>query len=134
MITFGICVAYFSMGLKSPARWPLFIAALASFGVAGFPCSEGCPGPETVTDIGHAIAAGTFYAALSLAPVLHERTPLTTIVSTAAALALITHVTGLGPNGLLQRVGLTIGDAWIIATAISMAKEHSDAPVSSNKR
>jgi hypothetical protein len=38
-------------------------------------------------------------------------------------------------HGLLQRIGLTIGDAWIIASAITMMRENSSTarPAASDK-
>ena len=44
----------------------------------------------------------------------------------ASAVSLIATVAGPA-HGLFQRVGLTIGDAWIVATALSMTSRDPHA-------
>ena len=124
MVTFGGACLAFAPCLRHPASISLRVAGAASLGVAAFPCTEGCPGPGTVTDVGHTIAAGVHYVAFVLTPVLHERRPVDVAVAALAGAALLAHGTGIEPNGALQRAGLTILDAWLFATAFRTIRRH----------
>src|SRR5688500_6922534 len=53
MVTFGGACLLFAPRLNRPASSVLSVAGVASLVVAAFPCTEGCPGPGTVTDAGH---------------------------------------------------------------------------------
>lgn len=117
MISFGVGCVLFAPQLSPRARTALTVAGLASWGVAAFPCTEGCGGSE-FTDRAHGVAAGILYLALTLAPVLHSRRPSSVFTSVVAGIALTMHVAGIGPGGMLQRIGLTTNDAWIVATAL----------------
>ena len=121
MIVFTAGCAALAPMLKPKARIALTTTAVASLGVTAFPCTEGCPGPETFTDTAHIVSAGLLYVALSATPVLQERTPYAVATTAIAGVALALHVTGLGPNGLSQRVGLTTNDLWLVVTALRLA-------------
>ena len=123
MVTFGGACLAFAPRLRRPAATSLTIAGLASFGVAAFPCTEGCPGPSTPTDVGHSVSAGIHYVAFALTPLLHERKPLDVALAVLGGAALLAHGTGIEPNGLWQRVGLTLLDAWMIAAAAKLLRE-----------
>jgi hypothetical membrane protein len=119
MVTFGFSVIVFGRMLPKPAALLALVAGLASLAVAAFPCTEGCPGSGSFTDIAHVIAAATHYVALVGMALLASRTPGARIVVLGAGVALLLHGTGIGSNGALQRLGLTTLDAWMIATATS---------------
>lgn len=135
MIAFGIATLIFArgpVGDTSPStRWFLVIAGFSSFAVAAFPCTAGCPGlGSTAVDTAHVIAAGVHYVALTNAPLSiwaarrSERgyPRFCLIVGGAAGIALFCQAVGLGPNGLMQRIGLTLNDAWMIATAVMLSR------------
>lgn len=77
----------------------------------------------------HALAAGSGYAALALVPLsaagrLHRagrRRAATAAVATGSAVAacLVASVAGLPGTGAWQRAGLTLGDTWLVVTAIA---------------
>ena len=117
MVVFGIGCLLFAGLLRKPAAISMTVAGLASFGVAAFPCTEGCPGFGSFTDTAHILFAGLHYTAFGLTPALQSRRPGVLVLGGLAGVALLIHATGLGPNGLFQRIGLTTLDAWMIATA-----------------
>ncbi len=100
---------------------------VATLGVAAF--SLGTP---TSGDI-HGVFAGLAYASLAATPIAasaalrrsgHDKLARTSI-STGIVIGAALVASVLGPahvHGLLQRIGLTIGDAWIIASAVSMMR------------
>lgn len=123
MVAFGIGAIAFAPRLGGRATVALFLAGVASFSVAAFPCTEGCPGNGSFTDVAHVIAAGAFYIAFVATALLVEpRRTSDVVTAVVAAVALALHASGLGPNGLLQRVGLTLLDAWLFVTALSHAR------------
>jgi hypothetical membrane protein len=130
-LVFGAALPTYAIALRDalPGHAWKFAAAngVATLGVATF--SLGTP---TSGDI-HGVFAGLAYASLAATPIAasaalrragHDklaRTSISTgIVIGAALLASVvgpTHV-----HGLLQRIGLTIGDVWIIASAVAMMR------------
>jgi hypothetical membrane protein len=118
MVTFGVAVIVFGRSLPRRAAWLAVVAGVASLAVAAFPCTEGCPGGGSFTDVAHVLAAGVHYVALVGMALLASRSPVVRVVVLGAGTALLLHGSGIGPNGALQRLGLTTLDAWMIARAI----------------
>ena len=122
---FGVGMAAFAGGLRPSLPGPAWVAALAAgactVGVAAVPLDAG-------RDDLHGLLAGLGYTALVAVPVLAAR-PLArfdgreavaaTIVATVAAACLVASVT-TGPDGMLQRLGLTAVDAWLAVTAVRL--------------
>jgi hypothetical membrane protein len=137
-LVFGAALPTYAIALRQSLAghaWKFAAAnGVATLGVAAF--SLGTP---TSGDI-HGAFAGVAYATLAATPLAASvvlgrrgnaalaRTSIATGVACAAALL----ASVIGPDqihGLLQRIGLTIGDAWIIASAISiMLTSDDDAP------
>lgn len=117
-VAFGIGVPLFGLALKrqgSPA-WPAAVATgLATLGVAATPLET-----SKAVDLLHGAFATIGYATLAATPWLGGgRGSKVLAVLSGTALA----ATVLGPyHGLLQRVGLTIGDAWIAAQAVRLMR------------
>lgn len=141
MISFGIATLIFARGpagdTTPTTRWFLVAAGFSSFAVAAFPCTAGCPGVgSTAVDTAHVIAAGVHYVALTSAPLSiwaarhHERgyPRFCLILGGAAGVALISQAMGIGPNGLMQRIGLSLNDAWMIATAVMLSRRGLPTP------
>lgn len=138
-LVFGAALPTYAIELRSSLPGPAwrFAAAngVATLGVAAF--SLGTP---TAGDI-HATFAGLAYASLAATPIVASAALLrrggqrdkalarTSIaIGLACAAALVTSV--VGPDhvhGLWQRIGLTIGDVWIIVSAISMLLDNERA-------
>lgn len=106
------------------------LAGAAALGIVAFPCSPGCPGPGLATDDGHVLAAGTNYASFALAALSttvtfrrrHEAATgylaLSLSLALVGAAGLAAQAVGAPHDGLLQRVGLTSLDVWMVATAL----------------
>ena len=121
-VVFGLSMVAFSRFVRDAiGTFPaLSVAAtgLATLGVAATPLDTGVDGLHGVfAFFGYATLAA---APLLAAPALRGRWRLGSVIAgglTAASLA----ATVLGPaNGLFQRTGLTIGDAWLAAVALGM--------------
>ena len=127
-VTFGVCLPAFGWALRSTVPGPAWIAAtstgLATLAVAATPLDRSEP-----VDLLHGLSAAAGYITLAATPLLaasplvamgHRRLAQAGVAASAtAALALALSVTSL-PTGLFQRIGLTAGDAWIIAAALAM--------------
>jgi hypothetical membrane protein len=122
LVAFGIGVPLFGLALRRACPGPAWAAAVATgvatLGVAAFPLGDG---PDTA----HAVAAGLGYATLAAVPLLaapsmRGRARYVSVAAGAvSALALAATTLGAAP-GLWQRIGLTVGDGWIVATAWRM--------------
>ena len=135
-VVFGLAVPCFGLALRSaldgPA-WTMAVATgLATLGVAAFPL-DGWAG-----DAPHDIAAGVGYVTLALTPLLaagplarvgHRRAAVASRLVGAAALAALALTPLADRSGLLQRLGLTLGDAWLVgAAAALLARRYGRQP------
>jgi len=129
-VTFGLALPVYAWALRSTVPGRAWITAtatgLSTLAVAAAPLDRS----DTVDRL-HGIFAGIGYLTLAATPLLaappllamgHRRLARSGIaagITSAIALALTT--TGL-PTGLFQRVGLTVSDAWIVATALAIRR------------
>jgi hypothetical membrane protein len=135
-LIFGAALPAYAVALRQSLHghaWKFAAAnGVATFGVAAF--SLGTP---TSGDI-HGAFAGLTYASLAATPIAagvvlrqrgHKALARTSIATgLVCAAALVASVAGPDHvHGLLQRIGLTIGDAWIIASAITMMRDSDTA-------
>ena len=123
-LVFGAGMVGFAAGLRSAVDGPAWLAALAAgcctAGVAAVPLDGGHDGL-------HGALAGAGYVALAAVPLLVARSwprgrRVAVATAIAAGLALTASVAVDGPNGLLQRLGLTLLDVWVATTAVRMAR------------
>ena len=131
---FGAGMAAFAGGLRSSLAGRAWVAALAAgactAGVAAVPLDGGRDGL-------HGLLAGLGYAAVVAVPACAAR-PLAragrgeaaaaTVVATVGAACLLASATTSGPDGLLQRLGLTLVDAWLAVTAVRLWRRSSSPP------
>lgn len=109
---------------STPTAIAALTSAVATVGIAALPL-EGPGGGAP-----HAAAAGVAYAALAATPLLGglalrragRRTAGTWSFVAAAVTGSALAASALAPthHGLLQRTGLTTGDAWLIASALGV--------------
>jgi hypothetical membrane protein len=118
MAVFGVGALLFAPLLRRHAALAISIAGLASLGVAAFPCSAGCPRDGTTIDLVHAGFAALFYISFTATPVLQSRTPYALAISIVAAVSLSLHGLSIA-NGLMQRIGVTTLDLWLIYTGVT---------------
>lgn len=123
-LVFGAGMAGFAAGLRSAHDGPGWVAALAAGGctaaVAAVPLDGGHDGL-------HGALAGAGYVALVAVPLLMARTldrgrGVAVATAALAGAFLAASVAVEGPNGLLQRLGLTLLDVWVATTALRMAR------------
>jgi len=137
-VAFGVGVSLLAIELRSTLRGPAWTAALATalatLGVAAFPL--GSPTRDAV----HGVFASIGYITLAALPLLAARALARdgrngwarASVAVAAVSAACLAATTLGPlHGLFQRAGLSVADAWIVATALSLRRTDSRIPATS---
>jgi hypothetical membrane protein len=127
-IVFGVGVIAFGLALRATLPGPAWIAAVATatctLGVAATPLG-GWSG-----DAAHAACAGAGYVSLVALPLLaaaqFHRGGRVIATRASIAIGLVAGVclvaSTLGPaHGLWQRLGLTVGDVWIVTVAALIA-------------
>ena len=127
-LTFGVLMPLWAPTLArelgTPSLRPVVtVAGLATAAVAALPLTRDAGGTQ---DLLHGLAAGTGYVAMALtglvaAPALHRRgwtaaAAASVAVSVVAASSLVATLFVDGAGGL-QRLGLTVVDAWHVAVA-----------------
>jgi hypothetical membrane protein len=129
-VAYGVGLLIYSPALRAALPgWSWVTAAatgLATLGVAAAPLGRSSRG-DTV----HGLFAGAGYITLALTPLLaagplrRAGRPvgacLSIAVGAAAGIALLA-TTATDLNGLFQRIGLTIVDVWIVATAVEILR------------
>lgn len=122
---------------QSPLKvaWPaVVINALSTVAVAALPLDH-----SSTVDGFHGAAATVGYISLACVPLLAARPLRDSGRTRAAAASLVTGVAiaaclaatpFVDANGLTQRLGLTIGDAWLITAGIAIATDRIGAATS----
>ena len=124
-VVFGVAVPAYAVALRSVAGRGASLAAtatgLATLAVAALPLDR-----SPTVDRWHGVAAGVGYLALAATPLL-AAAPLRRkgwrgladagLVAGASSLVALGLSTTSLPTGLMQRLGLTITDVWIVASA-----------------
>ena len=130
-VAYSAGVAAFSSSLRDGesrhASRALAANAVATLGVAAFPLGA------SYGDNPHAVAAGIAYATLAATPLLAARDlrrsgarrAAVASVATSAAIAmpLVASTVFDRHVGLAQRLGLTIGDTWIVLAAVRSLRQ-----------
>ncbi|MDQ6727046.1 MAG: DUF998 domain-containing protein [Actinomycetota bacterium] len=130
LVTLGAGMVLYSGALRTHlddgSAW---VAALANgaftLAVAAVPLGSG-------HDVVHGVAAGLGYATLAAIPVLATHGPdrlrpttawaaVSTAAGVVSAVCLALTLAG-ARSGLFQRLGLTAGQAWVVASAVSLAR------------
>ncbi len=129
MVTFGIALPIYSFALRSTVTGRAWVSAaatgIATLAVAATPLDRS----DTIDQL-HGLFATVGYVTLAATPLLaarplahagHRRLARFGIAAgTTSAIALALTPTSL-PTGLFQRLGLTVSDAWVVATALAIA-------------
>lgn len=128
-VAFGIGVPLFAVALRDALPGPAWATAmatgLATLGVAALPL-DGWAG-----DTAHGVAAGIAYVTLAATPLLaagplarlgRRRAAVGSRILGVASLACLGATTLDDRAGLLQRLGLTLGDIWLVAAAVGILR------------
>lgn len=130
LVAYAAGLAAGAVALRAAVPGPAWVASAvnsaATLGVALTPLEH-----SAALDAAHAATATTGYVSLALTPLLASR-PLAAAghrraaaasVATGAAIGACLAATALTDDpGLLQRVGLTTGDAWLVAAGAALAR------------
>ncbi len=131
--TFAFGVVAFATALASrrpgPAAIAGFVTAVATLGVAAFPVGDG------LADQLHGLSAVVGYAGLAALPTLDALRPGTGhrwrvySLATAVLAGGFLIATAVAPHpGVWQRLGLGVGDLWIVVAAAGIVSGPSAAP------
>jgi hypothetical membrane protein len=127
LVCYGIALR---RDLPGSAGWLGIGTGLATFGVALFPLGHPTSGAI------HAGFAVLGYIGLSALPLVAARrlrlqgrtttARLATVAGAVSAAFLLASVVGGPGHGLTQRIGLTVGDAWVGVTAFNLIRHRAD--------
>jgi hypothetical membrane protein len=142
-VVLGAAVPAYGLALRDALPGPAWRFALvhgvATLGVAAF--ALGTPTSGKI----HGAFAGVAYATLAAVPIaasvslrrrggrgLARASMVTGIVCAAALVASVAGPTSV--HGLLQRIGLTIGDAWLMTSAVALLTQPAAQPATQPDR
>ncbi|HET7718631.1 MAG TPA: DUF998 domain-containing protein [Acidimicrobiales bacterium] len=73
-------------------------------------------------DAAHGVAAALGYATLAAIPAVVGRRPLSIAIGLVSALCLLLTVLTDDRDGLFQRLGLTVAQAWVVLSALALVR------------
>ena len=127
-ITFGVALPIYARALRATVAGPAWIAAtatgLATLAIAATPLDR-----SPAVDRLHGVAATIGYITLAATPLLaaaplrrtgHTRLATGGLVAAATSAVALALTVAPTPTGLFQRIGLTAGDIWIVASAVTI--------------
>ena len=120
LVVLGAGMVLYGLAVRPARWWPLpVVNGLATLAVAALPLGGDY-------DTAHGVAAAAGYVTLSAIPMaLASRGGR--LWGVACALCLLASVL-VARDGLFQRLGLTMGHAWVVASAVSLVR----SPMSSS--
>lgn len=127
-VVFAIGMCFYAWALRSGPAGPAWVTAatsgIATIGVATFPLHH-----SASVDRLHGVFAGTGYVTLAATALLsaaylsrlgvHSWAGVAGVAGGVCAISLALTLVG-SYEGLFQRVGLTAGDVWVVASAIAL--------------
>jgi hypothetical protein len=136
-VVFGIGVPLYGLALRDALEGPAWASAVATgvatLGVAALPLDH-----SSTMDLAHGAAASIGYVTLAGVPLLastalhrngFRRSAAASFLAGAVCGASLVATLAGTNHGLYQRIGLTVGDAWIVASALwlSSARDRRSA-------
>jgi hypothetical protein len=114
LVALGTGMVLYGLALRPRRWWPVPVAnGLATFAVAALPLGG-------TVDTAHGVAAAVGYVTLAAIPAARG-TRLPVLVGLACGACLVASVL-VARDGLFQRLGLTIGHLWVVATAVGLLR------------
>ena len=115
LVALGAGMGLYGLALRPRPAWVLPVVnggitmAVAAFALGG------------KADAAHGIFAGLGYATLAAIPVVVGRRPLAVTVGLVSGLCLLLTAV-VERDGLFQRLGLTVAQAWIVVNALGLLR------------
>jgi len=104
------------LGRQPGPGWLLPVAnGVATVAVAALPLGGR-------NDGAHGVAATLGYITLAAVPAVVGRRPLSMAIGLVSALCLVLTVLADDRDGLFQRLGLTIAQAWVVVSALALLR------------
>ena len=114
LVVLGAGMVLYGLALRPHRWWPLPVAnGLATLAVAALPLGG-------TVDTAHGVAAALGYVTLAAIP-MARGSRQSVLVGLACGACLLASVV-VARDGLLQRVGLTMGHLWVVATAVGLVR------------
>lgn len=137
-LAFGVGLPLYAVALRRVVAGPAWITAavtgLATLAVAATPLDR-----SVQVDRWHGVFAGIGYVTLAATPLLAARSlrvqghralaDAGVAAGAVSAVALLLTLTNL-PTGAFQRLGLTVTDLWVVASALAIATGRLAGPAS----
>ncbi|MEO6988738.1 MAG: DUF998 domain-containing protein [Aquihabitans sp.] len=127
-VVYGVAVAVGGLAVRSSIigrAWPaVVINGLATLAVAALPLDVSPTGDQA-----HGVAATVGYVSLALAPALaagplvasgRRRAAAVSVVASVSIGVCLALTVVADANGAFQRIGLGIGDVWLVAAGLSL--------------
>ena len=129
-IVYGAGLIGYGLALRRRVPGPAWVFAagtgLATLGAAAFPLGAPVSGDM------HAVFAAIGYATLAALPIAASRWltagghpglgRLSIVTGTAVGALLLASAVGAPVHGLTQRLGMTLADAWVVASALGLLR------------
>lgn len=115
LVAMGAGMGLYGLALRPRPAWVLPVAngaitlAVAAFALGG------------KVDAAHGVFAGLGYVTLAAIPVAVGRRPLAVAVGLVSGLCLLLTAV-VERDGLLQRLGLTVAQAWIVVSSLRLLR------------
>lgn len=135
-VVYGLAVMLGGLAVRSSIisrSWPaVMVNGLATLAVAALPLDV-----SAVGDQAHGVAATVGYVSLALVPALAaaplartgcRRVAFASVVASIAIAICLALTVVVDANGAFQRLGLGIGDAWLIVAGLSLMAARSPEP------
>ncbi len=116
LVALGAGMGLYGMALRSrPAALLPVANGILTLAVAALPLGGRY-------DTAHGIAAALGYVTLAAIPVVVGRRPLSVAIGLMSALCLLLTILADDRDGLFQRLGLTLAQAWVVVSALALLR------------
>ncbi|MDP1806078.1 MAG: hypothetical protein Q8K72_12985, partial [Acidimicrobiales bacterium] len=116
LLALGAGMGLYGVALRPRPVWLLPVAnGVLTLAVAALPLGGRFDGA-------HGMAAALGYVTLAAIPAVVGRRPLSVAIGLVSALCLLLTVLADDRDGLFQRLGLTIAQAWVVVSAVQLVR------------
>ena len=116
LLALGAGMGLYGVALRPRPSWPLPVANGAlTLAVAALPLGGR-------VDTAHGVAAALGYVTLAAIPAVVGRRRLSIAIGLVSALCLLLTVVADDRDGVFQRLGLTVAQAWVVVSAVRLLR------------